>query len=206
MTITLGVNSGFVTVAPTTDPAGTTTGAIDTTARVTKDTSSSTAGKIIEVGWWCNEATQEANFEVGLYAADGVVVPGEAGTRLFVDATNAKGTTSGWKVVSGLDWAISPNTAYWIGVQLDDTATTTTTDSGATTGSGFDVLSGQTTLPNPFGGGALFSNLTSLAFYAVWEVASGPSNLKSYNTNVKSNIKSINGNPIANCKSLNTNV
>lgn len=36
--------------------------------------------------------------------------------------------------------------------------------------------------------------------------ASGPANLKSYNTNVKSNIKSINTNAIANIKSLDTNV
>ncbi len=37
-------------------------------------------------------------------------------------------------------------------------------------------------------------------------VASGPANLKSYNTNVKANIKSIDTNLIANVKSLNTNV
>lgn len=36
--------------------------------------------------------------------------------------------------------------------------------------------------------------------------ASGPANLKSYNTNLKANIKSINTNLIANIKSLNTNV
>jgi len=35
---------------------------------------------------------------------------------------------------------------------------------------------------------------------------SGPANLKTYNTNVKSNIKTINTNPIANVKSFNTNV
>jgi hypothetical protein len=34
--------------------------------------------------------------------------------------------------------------------------------------------------------------------------ASGPTNLKTYNTNLKANIKTINTNPIANCKSLNT--
>lgn len=36
--------------------------------------------------------------------------------------------------------------------------------------------------------------------------ASGPTNLKTYNTNTKSNIKTINTNAIANVKSLNTNV
>lgn len=38
------------------------------------------------------------------------------------------------------------------------------------------------------------------------EPASGPANLKSYNTNLKANIKSINTNPLANIKSLNTNI
>lgn len=38
-----------------------------------------------------------------------------------------------------------------------------------------------------------------------YTVAAGPSNLKSYNTNLKANIKSINGNVIANVKSLNGN-
>lgn len=36
--------------------------------------------------------------------------------------------------------------------------------------------------------------------------ATGPANLKSYDTNVKSNIKSMNTNPIANVKSFDTNV
>lgn len=53
--------------------------------------------------------------------------------------------------------------------------------------------------------GASFSYwvLTSIAPSAS---ASGPANLKSYNTNLAANIKSINTNPIANVKSLNTNV
>jgi hypothetical protein len=37
-------------------------------------------------------------------------------------------------------------------------------------------------------------------------VATGPNNLKSYNTNLKANIKSVNTNLIANVKSVNTNV
>lgn len=37
-------------------------------------------------------------------------------------------------------------------------------------------------------------------------IASGPANLKSYNTNLKANIKTINTNVIANVKTLDTNV
>lgn len=51
------------------------------------------------------------------------------------------------------------------------------------------------------GGGGLKPKL-----YIEYTVASGPTNLKSYNTNLKANIKTINTNPIANVKSLNTNI
>lgn len=172
MAVTIGTNAGFVTVAPTADPAGN-NGSMDNGARVTKDTSPATAAKVTEIGWWCDNATEAANFEVGIYAADGAVVPGEAGTLLHVSRTNAKGTTSGWKRVTGLDWAISPNTVYWIGVQLDNTATLTNNNNALTGGQGHDNLSGATTLPDPFGGGAFPADVTG-AYYAVWEESSGP--------------------------------
>lgn len=204
MALVRGTNCGFVSVSPTADPAGDTTG-FDNAAAVFKDTSPAGVTKITEVGWWCDNATQEANFEVGLYAADGTVVPGEAGTRLSVAATNAKGTTAGWKKVS-VDWTISPSTAYWLGLQLDNTTTTTNIDiRSVSTNQGFvDFISGATTLPNPYGGGAIQSNTLLLSLYAL--VASNLTNLKSYNTNLKANIKTINTNPIANVKTLNTNV
>lgn len=206
MAVALGTNSGFVTVAPTADPAGSNFSA-DNRSFVTKDTSPATAGKITEIGWWCDAATEASNFEVGLYAADGATVPGEAGTRLFVAATNAKGTTSGWKTVT-VDWTIAGNTAYWIGFQLDDTVTSTPTNYETTGGSGMDPITPGTSLNNPNGGGAISYGTGLLTVYAVWEAAAaaGPANLKSYNTNLKANIKSINTNLIANVKSLNTNV
>lgn len=45
-------------------------------------------------------------------------------------------------------------------------------------------------------------------YFEVWgnDPASGPANLKTYNTNAKANIKTINTNLIANVKSLDTNV
>ncbi len=173
MALVLGTNCGFVTTAPTADPVGETVGQMDNSSRVIKDTSPSTAVKITEIGWWCNDATEESNFEVGLYAADGTVVPGEAGTRLFVSATNAKGTTAGWKVVSGLNWTISSSTAYWLAVQLDDTVTLTRTDIATTGGVGYDFRSVQTTLNDPYGGGALGDVDGLAATYAVWEAAGG---------------------------------
>ncbi len=171
MALVLGTNCGFVTVAPTSNPSGVNL-TIDNNAFTTKDTSPATAAKITEIGWWCDSSTPEVNFEVGLYAADGVVVPGEAGTRLHVDTTNAKGTTSGWKRVTGLNWAISASTAYWLAVQLDNT-NTTNTNFGPSGGGGRDKISPATSLPNPFGGGGLDDNDGIITIYVVWEAATG---------------------------------
>lgn len=202
MAVVIGTNAGFVSTAPSADPLGSNS-TIDARAIATKDTSPSNAARITSVGWWCDNATGESNFEVGLYAADGT--GGAAGTRLFVVSTNAKGTTSGWKTSTGLDWAISASTVYWIAVQLDDTATTTNANRNSSTGIGYQEKTGATTLNNPFGTPDASSTTTTYAIYALVE-AGGPTNLKSYNTNTKANIKSINTNPIANVKSLDTNM
>lgn len=169
MAVVLGTNSGFVSTAPTADPNGTDT-TFDNTIQVTRDTSPASATRITEIGWYCNNATEAANYEVGLYAADGAVVPGEAGTLLHVVRTNAKSTDAGWKRVI-VDWTITPSTTYWLAVQLDNTATATASDRSATTGA-FDTLSAQTTLVNPLGAGAFFANF-SLAIYAVWSSTKG---------------------------------
>jgi hypothetical protein len=168
----LGVNTGFVSTAPTADPAEAATATVDGRAAVIKHTSPAGTNVITEIGWWCDGATEEANFEVALYAADGATVPGEAGTLLFSDATNAKGTTAGWKVVSGLNWSISASTAYWIGIQVDDTVTVTKTDRRNNEGNGRDDLAAST-LPDPFGGGAIPDADAYLTIYAKYEAAAG---------------------------------
>jgi len=167
MALVIGTNCGFVTSAPTDNPEGSTF-EICNNAVVSKFTSPAGVTKIIEIGWWCNEATEEVNFEVGLYSADGTVVPGEAGTRLYVSDTNAKGTGSGWKRVT-VDWSITESTDYWIGLQLDNTASATNTDNATSGGEGYDRIYVQTGLPNPFGGGAISDADGMLAIYALYE-------------------------------------
>ncbi len=128
--LVLGTNSGFVTSAPTEDPAGTSS-QIDNYAKATKHTAPAGATQITDVLWYCDNDSNEADFEVGLYSHDAVNdVPL---TRLYVDTVNAKGTTAGWKSVdvSAANWTITAGTIYWIAVQLDDTATTTNGNRGA---------------------------------------------------------------------------
>ena len=168
MVLTLGTNCGFVTVAPTANPS---TGGsqIDDRAFAFKDTSPATAAKITEIGWFCNTASEEANFEVGIYAHDSG--NNKPDTLIVSFTTNAKGTGLGWKVVTGLDITISQNTDYWIGVQLDNVTTTTflptASDSGANK---FAIKVSQTSLPDPWGTSALENNFLA-GIYVVWEAA-----------------------------------
>lgn len=208
MALALGTNSGFVSTAPSTSPSGgnTTNFQVDDRSGASKDTSPASATKITEIGWWADVIDEDVNYEVGLYAADGT--GGAPGTLLFSDTTNSQGTTQGWKVVSGLDWAISGSTAYWIAVQVDNTVNATISlSSNNGVGAGWQrYTSGQTTLPSPWGTAPSTDADDMVAIYALWEGAAGPANLKTYNTNATANIKTINTNAIANVKSLNTNV
>ena len=93
--------------------------------RATKDTTPAAITRITEVGWWCDNATQDANFEVGLYSH-------HAGNDLpdaieYSSIVNAKGTGSGWKTAV-VNWDESAETIYCIAVQLDNTTPGTDID------------------------------------------------------------------------------
>lgn len=167
MALVLGTNSGFVTVAPTADPADANL-TIDGSSVVTKDTSPAGATTITEIGFW-REGTDTSNFEVGLYAADGT--DGVAGTRLFVDDTNSS-STDGWITVS-VSWAISASTAYWLAVQMDAHAGNSITNRAASGGAGHDTQTSQTTLNDPYGGGAAAGTESMLAIYALVTISGG---------------------------------
>jgi hypothetical protein len=160
MTVALGTSSGFVTVAPTADPTGT-AATIDSLSIVTKDTSPSAGTLITEVGWWRDSGTDPANWEIGLYADNS----GVADALLYVDATNST-TVTGWQVVS-VRWPITANTAYWLAIQMDAHAGSSATDTQGSGGVGRDALSGQTTLNNPYGGGAVANPVGMAAIYAL---------------------------------------
>ena len=171
MALALGTNVGFVTTAPTADPAG--TGATsDGSSFVVKDTAPTGAIKITEVGWYKAAGTTSSNTQVGLYAADGATVPGEAGTRLQVTADQASGTSANvWIRFTGLNWPVTAGTAYWLGMQQDAHTGSSQIDSAASGGSGIDTRTSQTALTNPYGGGALSDVDGMYAIYAVYQSA-----------------------------------
>ena len=163
--IVLGTNAGFVTEAPTSDPEGSTQ-TIDNTALSMKDTSPATANYITEFGWYVDPGApgDESNYEIGLYSDNAA---GEPHLLLEVERTNAKGTSSGWKVVEVL-WGVSPNTDYWIAVQLDNTAAFTWANRLLSGGSGLAQKFTQTTLASDWGASGDTEAVGILASYVIW--------------------------------------
>ncbi|MFH1585382.1 MAG: hypothetical protein ABIB79_01285 [archaeon] len=162
MALALGTNCGFVTEAPVADPEGTAYDYIGH-SQFLKVISPATADKITEIGLWCNNATNEANFEVGLYNDSG----GAPNNLLEVDRTNAKGTTAGWKNVS-VNWSINPSTTYWLAFQIDDTGTEHDTASSGGLGWSVDYRD-TTTLPDTASADSEDSD-GLIGIYAVWEI------------------------------------
>ena len=163
MAVVIGTNAGFVTVAPSGDPSGTQM-SIGNTMEALKDTSPADAAVVTEIGWWCNFATAEANYEVAIYDHDS----GDDDPLNIVgvkDDTNAKGTDVGWKRVTGLNIEISPSTIYWIAVQCDVAASVTAYTAGGRMAYKTSVF----TLPDPWDGTSELSRIA--AFYAVYTTA-----------------------------------
>ena len=160
MALALGTNSGFVTVAPTADPAETGT-TIDGSSVVTKHTSPADATRITSIGWYRASGTNTANWEIALYAD----LAGIPVARLFVDATNSA-SAGGW-LTTVVDWTITPSTPYWLALQMDAHGGSSTVDGAASGGGGSDVLTAQTTLNDPYGGGVLGDADGMYAIYAL---------------------------------------
>lgn len=168
MAVALGTNAGFVSAAPSADPSGTDAN-IDTIAFVQKTTSPAGANSVTSMGWWCDNATEEADFDVGLYSHD--AVNDYANVLLASAANQAKGTTAGWKTAS-VAYDLSESTTYWVAAQLDDTATATTTNRSTTTDR-FGYRGASNALPNPFGSGSGYADTRTYAIYALYEAAAG---------------------------------
>ena len=163
MALVEGTNCGFCLVAPTTDPGG---GDFvqDTNSYAGKFVAPADAKIITEIGWYCDNATEAANYDLGLYEHD--TVNNRPKARLQVSADNAKGITAGWKSVSNLVWEVTGGETYWLAVQLDDTLTATNGNSTDTAGQKIDSKNAQTALINPWGA----SDGTAASLVAIYVV------------------------------------
>lgn len=175
MAVVKGTNAGFVTVAPSSDPSGAGTTVPTNYNYANKDTAPVGAVKVTEIGWWADNATENQNFEVGIYDHD--AVNNRPGNLLAgVSRTNAKGTTAGWKKATGLNISITAGTVYWIAVQLDD-GESTLTDYGTPAGERFANKQSTSTLPDPWDTGLEYDGYY-ISIYAVWEAAAAGTNMQ----------------------------
>jgi len=184
MVLTKGTNCGFVTSSPSADPTDTAS-IIDTKSYGIKDSPSS-SGNVTEIGWYCDNATQAADFQVGIYEHDaGSDVPGAA---ISIDTSGAKGTTAGWKKVTGLSIAVTSGTTYWICVQVDNTVTQTNMNLNLTSsGNRYSWMNSQTELADPWSSDGAQDNRI-IGIYAKVEAAGGGTNMQ---TNIGDDWKSI---------------
>ena len=163
MTLTLGTNCGFVTTTPTADPAGTGTRTIDNYKRCCAGVTLASSATVIGMGWWCDNATEAGTYELGIY-------DDSTEDRLYVSTGNAKGTTSGWKNVTGLSWSLSAGT-YLLALALTDTSTATSIDYQTGMTIDYYYTSGESTLPDPYGSYSTSAG-SGLAIYALTSTVS----------------------------------
>lgn len=170
MALVKGVNAGFLLagISPTVDPSES-NWFFDEKAIAIKDTAPVGATKVTEIGWFTGSTSEEANFEVGIYDHNAGDDNPEAKVGDF-STTNAKGTGSGWKKVTGLNIPITEGTIYWIAVQLDNTSSTTSVDSRTDAGEKADTLDPVTSLPTPWGASESTTERL-MAFYAVTDAS-----------------------------------
>lgn len=141
-----GVNAGFVTTPPTADPGGQ-AGVADGAAGALRDIAPAYSARLVSAGWWCDNASEAANWELAL-GVD-ATARDEPNAQLAISAVNAKGLTAGWQSTP-LEVRLLPSTPYWLELQLDDTATPTNIDVSFASGN-WATRSAVSALPSPWG-------------------------------------------------------
>jgi hypothetical protein len=168
MAIVLGTNCGFVTAAPTADPAGNNFAA-DNRCLAVMDVTPPGTNRVTEMGIWIDNATQAANIQFALYSDAGA---NEPEVRRQVTGNIAKGTGGGaWVKATGLAWNIPPSTPCWLAIGMTDTATQTNTNNVTSGGTGYAGLTTATAPPADWGTSSTTDTDGFITIYAVYEPA-----------------------------------
>ena len=169
MTVVIGTNAGFVTTAPTADPEGNNT-SLGGRAQALKVVAPDNI-TIKEIGVWVDNATNEADMELGIYNHDSG--DDEPGT-LVTSELFSKGTTAGWKKVVGLNIELSSGVTYWIAAQMDYPGAVTYQNYSADTGERRAYKLSQTTLTDPWGDSQSNLDNYNYSIYAVYTTTIPP--------------------------------
>lgn len=167
MTIIEGINAGFVTVTPVSNPSGLNDEVIATgvwfMAFAAKFVAPAGAINVNEIGWFTGDLSGQHTSEVGIYSHDSG--NDEPDVLLGTSGDFLTGTSSGWKSAS-LDVDITEGTTYWLTVRCSTNSLVTRIDAtsdGSYLGQrDFDAAS----LTNPYEGTTKYNKI--FAIYGVY--------------------------------------
>lgn len=164
MALTIGINCGFVTTAPTVNP-NESLSSLSGRRKALKDTTTSGGTiRITEIGWYKDTGTS-GECDVGIYT-EGNTIP----VDLIHKSEFAFSSSNNWYSATGLSIDLSPSTDYWIALQVNSGTTATVAAKGSAGVDGAFLNSGvETELPDPWGTSSS-STTTLYGLYAVYEI------------------------------------
>lgn len=173
MALTLGTNCGFVTTAPTSDPAA---------AEITLDNYSwamehiaPATASISEIGFYIGDGDdQEVTIFVGIYSDDDT--NSEPADRLGVEFVTPITMSVGWHSIP-ISYSITEGTKYWIAISCSDTGTAVKLDYYNSGGQGSAYKGATPALPEDWGSSTSKDSNGLAAIYALYS-AEGGTNMK----------------------------
>lgn len=174
MAVVIGTNAGFVTSAPSADPEVIAT-VFDGQARMWLFTSpAGDNNQITSMGAYISTADaggDDRDLYFLVYEDNGSqTAPG----NLAFSTTITRGAGIGWKTVSGLEWAITASTNYWLGVAMASHAGSTAVDQDSAGSQKVRAETSWTTPSDPWGGASTGDDSNTGAVYAIYaEAAAG---------------------------------
>jgi hypothetical protein len=179
MALSSGTNCGFVTVAPTADPAA--SDYAQDGASIGFRCTAPADLTISAIGWYCGQDTlgNGSNWEAGVYANDASLTGSAAntrpGARLYSATLNSRAASqTGW-LQTALTCTINASTIYWIAIQLDAVAGSVGIDYKDTAGEKQAIRTSETALPTPSWGANSATRQALVGVYALYStVTSAP--------------------------------
>lgn len=152
MALVKGTNCGFVSVAPSADPAAT-GGAIDNFGIGFKATSPAGNNNVTELGWYQPLANNDAaDYCCGIYSHDAGNNRPNALIATQSSGQSSMANTAGWYKYTGLSISLTASTTYWIAAGVENVTNQNQVDYAADAGEKYDwKFTATGALPSPWG-------------------------------------------------------
>lgn len=168
-------------------------------------------GVLTSISMYGNHTTTTVNAQFGMFNASTLALVGNTPTNTFSSSPqwntfNVSGTPSVLSSQSYLFGLMYQGTTQQMNIYYDSLFMTPQAGNGGYYRDTVDTVYGTWPSTVTLSSGPNSTNFGNSIYATYTPSSSGPANLKTYNTNVKSNIKSIDTNLLANIKTLDTNI